>query len=329
MFTKKYTYKVQKNIIKEYNQFQGYEIMRLRDFLDEFRYEIHKQFLFYNMKKRNYYTKYEIFCLVDCLADTKSCMDSKVYKKYRKSNTKTRLRMKKQYHYTNIFNRIHGYVILEDLKDSEDTPISKKVVSLSLICASKYSHKKGIGSCLMNFTKDICKISGYTDIILEVSNEHASGINANIDEIFDDIYSDDEYSDDEDDYEYVDSREIYNDFIVDKITEEFYRKSLRHRINDKGIKVEYYNVGNGYISDIVYSYLNDIKQEYVTSSYDITPEKYPNVNEYGGYFYNKGKYSQIDLFRFYEKFGFKEMPEINYKWKIYTSDPLPTMICSI
>ena len=46
---------------------------------------------------RTNYTKYEIFCLVDCLADTKSSMDSKVYKKYRKSNTKTRLRMKKHF----------------------------------------------------------------------------------------------------------------------------------------------------------------------------------------------------------------------------------------
>ena len=328
MFTKKYTYNVQKNIIKDYPQLHGFEIMRLRDFLDEYRYEIHKQYLFYNMKKRNYNSKYEIFCLVDCLSDTKTTMNSKVSKKYRRSNTKTRLRMKKQYHYTNIFNRIHGYVILEDLKESEDTPISKTVVSLSLICASKYSDKKGIGSCLMNFTKDISKMSGYTDIILEVSNEHVTGINAIYDEIFDE-YSDDDYSDDEEEYEYIDSREIYNDFMVDKITEEFFRKSLRHRINDKGIKEEYYNVGDEYISDMVYSYLNDIKKEYITSPYDITPEKYPNVNEYGGYFYRKGKISQIGLFKFYEKFGFKEMPEINYKWKIYTCDPLPAMICSI
>ena len=328
MFTKKYTYNVQKNIIKDYPQLHGFEIMRLRDFLDEYRYEIHKQYLFYNMKKRNYNSKYEIFCLVDCLSDTKTTMNSKVSKKYRRSNTKTRLRMKKQYHYTNIFNRIHGYLILEDLKNSEDAPISKKVVSLSLICASKYSDKKGIGSCLMDFTKDISKMSGYTDIILEVSNEHVTGINAIYDEIFDE-YSDDDYSDDEEEYEYVDSREIYNDFMVDKITEEFFRKSLRHRENDKGIKVEYYNVGDEYISNMIYSYLNDIKQEYITSPYDITPEKYPNVNEYGGYFYRKGKISQIGLFKFYEKFGFKEMPEINYKWKIYTCDPLPAMICSI
>ena len=30
----------------------------------------------------------------------------------------------------------------------------------------------------------------------------------------------------------------------------------------------------------------------------------------------KGKISQIGLYKFYQKFGFKELPEINYKWKI-------------
>lgn len=30
-----------------------------------------------------------------------------------------------------------------------------------------------------------------------------------------------------------------------------------------------------------------------------------------------------------EKFGFKEVPEINYKWKVYTPDPFPTMMLSL
>ena len=60
MFTKKNTFTVQKNIIKNYPSLNGFEIMRLRDFLDEYLYEIHKQYLFYNMKKRNYKTNYEI-----------------------------------------------------------------------------------------------------------------------------------------------------------------------------------------------------------------------------------------------------------------------------
>lgn len=323
MFTKKNTYNVQKNVLKNYPSFDGFEIMRLRDFLDEFLYEIHKQYLFYNMKKRNYKSNYEIFCLVDCIGNSKTSMNSKLSKKYRRSNSKTRNRMKKHYHYSNIFNRIHGYIILEDLSESEDTPISKKIVSLSLICSSKYSNKKGIGSCLMKFMKEICKISGFTDIILEVSNEFASGVNAEIEEIFEDS------SDDEDYEEEVTGREIYNDFIVDKLTDEFHLKSLRHRINEKGIKEDYYNVGNEYIYKIIYSYINDIKYEYEDNIFDFTPEKVPEVNEYGGYYYMKGKISQIGLYKFYQKFGFKELPEINYKWKIYTSDPLPTMICNI
>ena len=52
----------------------------------------------------------------------------------------------------------------------------------------------------------------------------------------------------------------------------------------------------------------------------------PGEYDYGGFYYKKGKESQIQLFQFYEKFGFTEMPEINYEWKLFTPDPFPTMI---
>ena len=60
------------------------------------------------------------------------------------------------------------------VSSSEKIPDDKNVLSLSLICASSYSDKRGIGSCLMNFLKKICEKSDFTDIILEVANEHAS-----------------------------------------------------------------------------------------------------------------------------------------------------------
>ena len=75
--------------------------------------------------------------------------------------------------------------------------------------------------------------------------------------------------------------------------------------------------------------MNDIKYEYEDNIFDFTPHKNPEVNEYGGYYYMKGKISQIGLYKFYQKFGFEELPEINYKWKIYTSDPFPSMICNL
>ena len=256
MFTKKTTHNVQKSIISQYQNLEGFEIMRLRDFLNEYLYEIHKSFLFYNMKKRNYYTPYEIFVLVDCLEYSKTTMTKNTKKKYNRSNKKRKQKMQEQYHYSNLFNRIHGYLILEDLSDSEDTPISKKVVSLSVICSSSYSNKKGIGSCLMKFMKEICKQNNFTDIVLEVSNEIASGIG----------YEEDYYSDYDSDYdseeEYFSSREIYNDFMVERLTKEFFRKALRHRINGEGFKEAYYNVGDEYIEKIIYSYLNDIKYNY-------------------------------------------------------------------
>ena len=51
--------------------------------------------------------------------------------------------------------------------------------------------------------------------------------------------------------------------------------------------------------------------------------KNPDADQYGGYYYMKGKLSQKGLFQFYQKFGFQEMPEIHYDWQIYTTGSLP------
>lgn len=327
MFTKKLTCSTQKKIIKAFSQFKGFEILRLKDFLKKFPNEINSQDLTHKMKRVNYNCPYEIFCLTDCRNDVRSTMNHSTRKKYRKVNTKRRRRMKNQYHYTNVFNRIHGYLILHDMTGSKNIPHDKKVTSLSLICSSPFSDKKGIGSCLMKFMKEICSKSDFTDIVLEVANEFAS-------ECYD---SDDETDYEEyyesDDEEILTEREIYNQEIVDFITDEFSRKSLRHRIGEDGLKEAYYNVGDEYIYSILYSYINDIYEKYEEDEEDEYDREYdiknPDADQYGGYYYQKGKLSQIGLYQFYQKFGFREMPEIHYKWKIYTSCPLPTMILSL
>jgi len=290
------------------------------------KYEDHidGQNLSFDMKRVNYNSPYEIFCLVDTREDVGHSMNHETKRKYKKVNTKRRFRMKKQYLYSNIFNRIHGYLMVEDVSSLEKIPDDKKVLSLSLICASSYSDKRGIGSCLMNFMKKICEKSDFTDIILEVANEHTGNYESDEDEEEEEYYD----SDDEEEGEEMTEREIFNEPIVEYLTDEFTRKSLRHRIGDSGEKEAYYNVGDEYISGILYSYINDI---YDVEKYDFDEvsdedKKNPDANQYGGYYYMKGKISQKGLFQFYEKFGFREMPEIHYNWQVYTTDPFPTMI---
>lgn len=324
MFTKKQTSSAQKHILKGCTQFKGFEILRLKDFLKKYNEDLSKQNLPFNMKRVNYNSPYEIFCLTDCREGTLHSMNKEIKQKYRKVNTKRRIRMKKQYLYSNTFNRIHGYLMVEDVSNSEKIPEEKKVLSLSLICASSYSDKRGIGSCLMNFLKKICEKSDFTDIILEVANEHASNYVSDEEEEYYD-------SDDDGDYEEASYREIFNDPFINYLTDEFYRKSLRHRIGENGEKEAYYNVGDEYINGILYSYINDIHgyEKYDFDEVSEEDKKNPDADQYGGYYYTKGKLSQKGLFQFYQKFGFKEMPDIHYKWQIYTTDPYPTMILNL
>jgi len=326
MFSKQETSSAQKHILKGNSHFKGFEILRLKDFLKKYEDHIEGQNLSFDMKRINYNSPYEIFCLVDTREEVGHSMNHEIKKKYKKVNSKRRFRMKKQYLYSNIFNRIHGYLMVEDVSSLEKIPDDKKVLSLSLICASSYSDKRGIGSYLMNFMKKICEKSDFTDIILEVANEHASNYESDEDDEEEEYYDSDEEEGEE-----MTEREIFNEPIVEYLTDEFTRKSLRHRIGDSGEKEAYYNVGDEYISGILYSYINDV---YDVEKYDFNEvsdedKKNPDANQYGGYYYMKGKISQKGLFQFYEKFGFREMPEIHYNWHVYTTDPFPTMILNL
>ena len=322
MFTKSVVSKFSKKGLKDFKQLSGFVIIRLRDFLIRYKYEIEEMGYNYSLKVRNYNCPYEIICLVDIREDILSTLSSTRKKIYRKAGSRRRRRMKRQYYYSNVFNRIHGFVALENIETSDFMPEKINVVSLSIICSSSYSNKKGVGSALMNFTIEICK-SKYSDIVLEVSNEFAENDNISDTES---EYSDDEYSDDEESY-----KRNTNDEIIERITSEFERKTLRLRKSLDGKVSPYFNIGDEYIEDIIYSYLNDEKQEL----YDYT-DKFISFNldkpggyDYGGFFYKKGKQSQIELFSFYEKFGFMEKPEINYEWKLFTPTPYPAMILSL
>ena len=195
MFTKAETLKFSKRTIKNFKHLSGFEILRLKDFLKLYENDMNYDF---SMKVRNYNSPYEIFCLVDTREGIVSCLSKDRKRMYRKSGSRRRRKMQHQYYYSNVFNRIHGYVMLENVL--KNIPDSKNIVSLSLICSSSYSNKKAIGSSLMNFTISICETK-FTDIVLEVANEFAEGDD---DENYEEKYETDyeeEYETDDEEYE--------------------------------------------------------------------------------------------------------------------------------
>ena len=72
----------------------------------------------------------------------------------------------------------------------------------------------------------------------------------------------------------------------------------------------------------------DQKIDYEEEEFTPFDPKEPGQYDYGGYFFKKG-ISETPLIKYYEKFGFVEMPKINYVWKAFTSSPYPTMILNI
>jgi len=302
--------------------FNGFKIMRLKDFLKLFDDQIDDLFC---LKNRNRSSPYDILCLVDMNDGVNHTMSPDRTKKLRNAGGAKRRKTKEKYHYVNVFNRIHGYIILEDQKN-DNIPRNKKVMSLSLICSSYYSNKRGVGSILMDCMIKLGKESGYTDIILEVANEHTGSEYDSSDE--EEEESDEEsYSEDSDEYNSDEEPdiELVNYGIVEKLGKEFLRKILR--INDG---VAYYNIGEDYITDIIHSYINDEYdfEDYSDSFIDFDIEE-PGENDYGGFWYIKGKNSQKQLYNFYKKFGFVEDGRINYEWKAFTTDPFPSMVLSL
>ena len=314
MFKNSQVKSVQKSIVKNEPRFKGFELMTLKKFLNLYSDEIDYEMDF---KKKNKVSPYEIICLVDTRKDVKHTMSKQRSKSLRNAGGAKRRKIKQKYHYENVFNRIHGYLLLEDQQKNKNIPRSNKVLSLSLVCSSYYSNMKGVGTFLMNSMKTLATVAEYTDIILEVVNDHAG-----TEEEEEEEYEDESEDESEDEYE-----ESVNQPLIDVVSKEFMRKVVR--ISEDGLA--YYSIGDDYIGDIIYSYIED---EYDYESYDenfkeVDLSEEPGENEYGGYYYLIGKRSQLGLFQFYEKFGFKEDYNVHYKWKAFTTDPFPSMILNL
>ena len=219
--------------------------LSLQDFLNTYREDIHEYWDIGNWGNPETVASLSIFCLVDTVGEGRGTMGKEMYTKYRRCGKERRERMKHKYFYGNPFNRIHGFIILEDFTGKKKVPKGREPLSISYICSSSFSHLSGIGSSLMDFAKKHAKEMDYTDIILEVANDIAVECE-NSDE---EESSEEEESSDEEES----SEEDYLEEIIDVITHEFWRKTMRHRYNENG-KYPFYNVDETYIRANVETY---------------------------------------------------------------------------
>jgi hypothetical protein len=316
------------------NKFNDFKLMFLSNFIDFYKTDI-ANYLETDLFKCFNDDIYEILCIVD-IRNVRDNMNKDKRLIYQRTGIKRRRKLESQYFYSNPFNRIHGYLLIK-MENGSKLPEDQKPLNLCMICTSRYSHLYNIGNYLMCAIKKLVELSKYTSIILEVANS----------EEYDSEYDSDEVSEEEDESSEDSSSEesfeesseesfeeeerdlslslslfhedellsLDNDYLIDEIVNEFYKKSLRFI----GIKQEY-NVDRDYINDIVESYINNIIYDYEVIN-DIKP-----VNEYGGLNYEKGKQSKIILYNFYKEFGFIEDKKINLEWKCFTKIPFPSMV---
>ena len=103
---------------------------------------------------------------------------AEIKKKARKAGKWRRAKLRHQWSYVNPLNRIHGYIVLKDVTNEQH---KQKTLSISTVCSTYFSKKKGIGSDLMDLAKTFAEATGYFDIVLEVANEY-SGMGQESDE---------------------------------------------------------------------------------------------------------------------------------------------------
>ena len=248
-----------------------------------------------------------------------------IKKKMKKAGKWRRDKLKHQWSYYNPFNRIHGYIVLSDVTNQHHT---KKTYTIDAICSSFYTKAKGIGSDLMDLAKLFSEEVGAFDLILEVANEY-SGIGHETDDEEEDEETDEEEDEETDEEEDEDDTWYPDESAMSVIASEFWRKCMR--LDDR--KNPVYNLDKAYLSDLLEKYLMaETSHEYETGDLWEGTEKRvikdkdePEENEYGGFWYRRGKNSQSRLMKFYEMHGFKEYPEIHTDWCCFSKIPYPTM----
>jgi ribosomal protein S18 acetylase RimI-like enzyme len=266
-----------------------------------------------------------VFCLVD--TSEEDLLPNEIKKKIRKSGKWRRDKLKHQWSYKNPFNRIHGYIIL---KDVSNTHREKGTMSVSSVCSTYFTEKKGIGSDLMKLAKEYAQEMGCFDIVLEVANEFSGmAVSEESEEESEEEESDEEESDEEESDE-EESENIWYpcESGLAIISGQLWKKCMRK--NSRGIPT--FNLEQEYIEESIRDYLfheyNSGDAGVVwggTGERTIKEADEPSESEYGGFWYRKGKKSQERLMKFYEMHGYKEDPEIHLSWGCFSEVPYPTM----
>lgn len=320
-----------------YGSRTGLRCMDLRDFISDYAIELENYYgVDFGEDKRGLsdFGRFDggeqpcIICFVD---EEDRTFASTNRPALRRAGRKRRQKIKHRYSYENPMNRIHGYVFVEG-GNNNLTPEDKNILSLSLICSSTFTDKKGIGSDMMEILLDGAKEVGFTDIILEVANEFSGKGQESEEEESDEEDSEEEQaeqpeeeSDEEESEDEEDEVWFPDEEALEIISHELWRKTMRFKDD-----TPYYNVDKDYISQHVeeYFYYQDYEHEKEEKEpIDVMDE--PDDNEYGGFWYRKGYKSQEGLIGFYKKFGFVDEPKIHHEWNCYSRVPFPTMIRSL
>ena len=316
----------------------GLKVMDLKEFIHHYSLNLEEYYGEYFGSEvngelfQNQHQNVFIFCLVDM---SENLFSTSKKPSLRRGGVTRRRKIKHRYSYENPMNRIHGYLIAEKLENPL-IPENKKIISLSLICSSIFSEKRGIGSDLMDILFEFSKKSGLTDVVLEVANDYAHrGF-----EYWEEEQSEDEddeqaeESEDEDDEQAEESEDDEEEWYpcddaLEIISHELWRKVMRKGEDN----IPYYNVDGDYIWENLYNYFfpeeyhQEEKQE--KSPIIIENPNDPKDYEYGGFWFKKGYESQIGLIEFYKKFGFYDEPKVHLDWNCFEKEPFPSMICPL
>tara|TARA_Y100000590_G_scaffold457488_1_gene610225 strand:- start:2199 stop:3248 length:1050 start_codon:yes stop_codon:yes gene_type:complete len=323
----------------------GLAVMTLRDFIQHYHGELEDYYdEDFGSGERILDDKYGstvVFCLVDTRVTREGGFSEfiprNIKKKIKKAGKWRRDKLKHQWSYVNPLNRVQGYIVVKDLTNIHHP---KKTLSLSCICSTSYTERRGIGGELMGVLKRYGEDAGYKDIILEVANEFsAQGMS---DEFWAEKEAEEEEEDEEEEEEGEEEAEeeegeeeaeeeeeqwYPDEDALEVLSYELWRKCMRK--NERGIP--YYNLEQEYIEECLREYLmeettyEEPSQLWEGNGLREVCEDEPGENDYGGFWYLKGKRSQIGLMRFYEKWGFKEDPDVHLNWGCYEEIPFPTM----
>ena len=263
------------------------------------------------------------FVLYDDAEGTEGVL-GKVRPQYRKAGSVRRRKLKEKWSYKDPLNRIHGYAIVHDLTNEKLKGQGKKVLSISAICSTYYTDRKGIGKALMKLIENFAREAKYTDIVLQLANEF-SGMGEDSsseeeEEEDEEEEEEEEYSEEEEEYYYPD------DGALSTLSEALWKKCMRK--NERGVPE--YNLEQEYIEESLSAYFNcetnfeEDEDVWEGTEVKERPEE-PGEFDYGGFWYNKGKESQKRLMKFYEMHGFEEDDSIFFEWQCFDDVPFPTM----